>query len=255
MKTVVVAVGCAFAIGSLAAIGPSIGQEISNSVPKISCSSAGVIDTLKTMIFKLSGKDPSISNTGPLGIRGNQIICSGEINGIVLNYVILPLDSGKFRVSSEQGIRTAFGYYTPSEVGPVDFLDEKKKIEDKKIEDQRIYQERLEKAQRVLRGSEEARACASGRAYSTGPGTPKEGETFDECVERFQKIEEQALERTKAYDLKWATCVAEAKRMGVPDSRLQPNTGFSEYSDLIDCASGYRNGIFEGSSPKRYVPR
>jgi hypothetical protein len=72
--------------------------------PTISCSSPEVIDTLKFLVFKMGNPEVEVVNTGPLGTYGNQLACSGEINGWVRNYFVQPLDNGKFRVSSEHEV-------------------------------------------------------------------------------------------------------------------------------------------------------
>jgi hypothetical protein len=197
--------------------------------PRISCSSPEVIDTLKFFIFKLYGRqdDPSITNTGPLGTYGNQLTCSGQANNVVITYFIQPLDNGKFRVTGDNRPDIYF------QNGPVNFLDEKKKLFEKQEDAKRSYEERLKKASSVLKNPENAKLCAAGGRND------HQGDSLDECIERWRQSEEKDLESKKVRDQKWANCVADAKKKGIPDYALQPNSGSSAYSNLIDCVGNY----------------
>ena len=99
-------------------------------------------ESLKFMFFKYTslwneGHDPSVTNTGALGTNGNEIICSGEIDASpaslhgVMKYTVLPMDNGKFRISSPQvtGSADRPTYLTLNQVGPVDYFNEKTKLQ------------------------------------------------------------------------------------------------------------------------------
>jgi hypothetical protein len=92
--------------------------------PRISCSSPEVIDTLRALSINPSNLDPSVKNTGLLGMNGNELVCSADVGyRAAKTYLVLPLDNGQFRVTIQESW-VAFPF---TKVGPVDYLVEKRK--------------------------------------------------------------------------------------------------------------------------------
>jgi hypothetical protein len=70
---------------------------------RISCSSKQVTDTLRLAFYDIWA-EVEVTNIGTLGMSGNALVCAGDIvlqdgRHPTMNYTVLPLDNGKFRVT------------------------------------------------------------------------------------------------------------------------------------------------------------
>jgi hypothetical protein len=177
---------------------PALHGQSSGST-KLSCSSPEVIDTFRVMALRRSqnpDRDVSITNIGTLGLLGNEILCSGDLNGAPGTYSLLPLDDGRFKVT----ITSILGHYNYSglsfhEIGPVNYLEEKKKLEDELVERKKIQELREVESKKEAHKAQEKLQDEISRKLSVLPNSSPCRNNLklyeiDDCIKRMKSQEE-----------------------------------------------------------------